>query len=73
MPAAAWGKEWIVHTQPAGTGEKALGYLAQYASGQLLTVMAFGAIVVMSALGVALFYAIAWLYKEEGNFSGWQR
>ena len=30
MPAAAWGKEWIVHTQPAGSGEKALGYLAQY-------------------------------------------
>ncbi|MBI2726972.1 MAG: ABC transporter permease [Polaromonas sp.] len=42
-------------------GQAGLGYLAQYASGQLLTVMAFGAIVVMSALGVALFYAIAWL------------
>jgi NitT/TauT family transport system permease protein len=42
-------------------GQAGLGYLAQYASGQLLTVMAFGAIVVMSALGVGLFYAIAWL------------
>ena len=30
VPAAAWQKEWIVHTQPVGTGDKALGYLAQY-------------------------------------------
>lgn len=42
-------------------GQAGLGYLAQYASGQLLTVMAFASIVVMSALGVVLFYAIAWL------------
>ena len=30
VPAAAWRKEWIVNTQPAGTGEKALGYLGAY-------------------------------------------
>ncbi|MES2536458.1 MAG: ABC transporter permease [Pseudomonadota bacterium] len=42
-------------------GQAGLGYLAQYASGQLLTVMAFAAIVVMSVLGVMLFYAVAWL------------
>ena len=42
-------------------GQAGLGYLAQYASGQLLTVMAFSSIVVMSALGVGLFYLIAWL------------
>ena len=29
-PAAAWRKEWIVNTQAVGSGEKALGYLAQY-------------------------------------------
>lgn len=30
VPAAIWKKEWIVNTQPVGSGEKALGYLAQY-------------------------------------------
>jgi len=30
VPAAAWRKEWIVHTQPVGSGEKALSYLAAY-------------------------------------------
>lgn len=29
-PSAAWKKEWIVNTQPVGSGERALGYLAQY-------------------------------------------
>jgi hypothetical protein len=29
-PAAAWNKEWVVNTQPVGSGEKALGYLAAY-------------------------------------------
>ena len=29
-PAAAWRKEWIVNTQPVGSGEKALTYLAAY-------------------------------------------
>jgi hypothetical protein len=30
VPPAVWKKEWIVNTQPAGSGEKALGYLAAY-------------------------------------------
>ena len=30
VPAAAWRKEWIVNTQPVGSGEKALAYLAAY-------------------------------------------
>lgn len=29
-PAAVWKKEWIVNTQPVGSGEKALGYLSAY-------------------------------------------
>ena len=28
--SAVWRKEWIVHTQPVGSGEKALAYLAAY-------------------------------------------
>lgn len=30
VPSAAWKKEWIVNTQAVGSGERALGYLAQY-------------------------------------------
>jgi len=30
VPAAVWRKEWVVNTRPAGSGEKALGYLASY-------------------------------------------
>ena len=30
VPAAVWKKEWIVHTQPVGSGDKALAYLAHY-------------------------------------------
>ena len=30
VPAAVWKKEWIVNTQAVGSGEKALGYLANY-------------------------------------------
>ena len=30
VPAAVWRKEWIVNTQPVGSGEKALAYLAAY-------------------------------------------
>ena len=30
VPAVVWRKEWIVNTQPVGTGEKALAYLANY-------------------------------------------
>ncbi len=30
VPAAVWQKEWIVNTQPVGSGEKALGYLGAY-------------------------------------------
>ena len=29
-PAAAWRKDWIVNTQPVGSGEKALTYLGAY-------------------------------------------
>ena len=25
-----WAKEWVVHSQPAGRGEEAIGYLARY-------------------------------------------
>lgn len=42
-------------------GQEGIGYLSQYAASQLLTVMAFSCIVAMSALGVALFYAIVLL------------
>ena len=30
VPGAAWRKEWVVHTQPVGSGEKALAYLGAY-------------------------------------------
>jgi len=30
VPAAVWRHEWVVHVQPAGTGEKVLEYLARY-------------------------------------------
>jgi len=30
VPAALWQQEWVVHVQPAGTGEKVLEYLARY-------------------------------------------
>ena len=30
VPPACWRKEWIVNTQPVGSGEKALSYLGQY-------------------------------------------
>jgi Putative transposase/Transposase zinc-binding domain len=30
VPAKVWRQEWVVNTQPVGTGEKALGYLAAY-------------------------------------------
>ena len=30
VPAIVWRKEWIVNTQPVGSGEKALAYLAAY-------------------------------------------
>jgi hypothetical protein len=30
VPAAVWRQEWVVHVQPAGTGEKVLEYLARY-------------------------------------------
>ncbi len=30
VPAAVWQKEWIVNTQPVGSGQKALGYLGAY-------------------------------------------
>jgi hypothetical protein len=29
-PPAVWRHEWVVHVQPAGTGEKVLDYLARY-------------------------------------------
>jgi hypothetical protein len=30
VPSAVWKKEWIVNTQAVGSGERALGYLANY-------------------------------------------
>jgi len=30
VPMAAWQKDWVVHSQPVGTGEGALKYLAPY-------------------------------------------
>ena len=30
-PAEIWQQPWVVHSQPAGAGEKVLGYLARYA------------------------------------------
>src|ERR671919_426430 len=30
VPRAVWDQEWVVHVQPAGTGEKVLEYLARY-------------------------------------------
>ena len=30
VPRAVWRHEWVVHVQPAGTGEKVLEYLARY-------------------------------------------
>jgi ABC-type nitrate/sulfonate/bicarbonate transport system permease component len=38
-----------------------LGYLAQYAEGQLKTNYTFACIVVLSFLGVALFYLMVYL------------
>ncbi len=40
-------------------GEAGLGYLTQFAAGQLQTTLVFAAIVSLSILGVLLFYAIA--------------
>jgi hypothetical protein len=30
IPAAVWTTSWVVHAQPAGTGERVLDYLARY-------------------------------------------
>jgi hypothetical protein len=30
VPRAVWEKEWVVHSQPAGRGHAAVGYLARY-------------------------------------------
>lgn len=32
LPADLWRCEWVVHSQPAGSGHEALGYLARYVS-----------------------------------------
>lgn len=32
LPASLWRCEWVVHSQPAGSGHGALGYLARYVS-----------------------------------------
>ncbi len=39
-------------------GQEGLGYLTQFASGQLNTPLTFAALVVLSVLGVVLFYAV---------------
>ena len=33
LPRGVWEKEWVVHSQPAGRGEEAVGYLARYVQG----------------------------------------
>ena len=30
VPAAAWRKDWVVHSEPVGTGKAALTYLSRY-------------------------------------------
>jgi hypothetical protein len=30
LPSKIWKQNWVVHSQPAGSGEKALAYLARY-------------------------------------------
>jgi hypothetical protein len=30
IPAKVWKKDWVVHSEPVGSGEKALSYLARY-------------------------------------------
>jgi NitT/TauT family transport system permease protein len=40
------------------SGSSGLGYLIQVATGQLRTVLAFSSIVVLSAMGIALYYAV---------------
>jgi hypothetical protein len=30
IPAKVWKQSWVVHSQPAGSGENALGYLSRY-------------------------------------------
>lgn len=30
LPASLWQRDWVVHSQPAGSGHAALGYLARY-------------------------------------------
>jgi NitT/TauT family transport system permease protein len=42
-------------------GQEGLGYLAQYAAGQLKTNYTFACIVVLSLLGVGLFYLMVYL------------
>ena len=42
-------------------GQRGLGYLSQFAAGQLDTVLTFACIVAMSLLGLALFYAVVLL------------
>jgi hypothetical protein len=36
VPAEAWQKEWVVHSQPAGRGRAAVGYLARYVQSSAL-------------------------------------
>ena len=42
-------------------GQEGLGYLAQFSAGQLKTNYTFACIVVLSLLGVVLFYIMVWL------------
>jgi hypothetical protein len=58
LPARLWRQRWIVHSQPAGSGEAALGYLSRYlfktATGDRLTkVLPDG--------------RIRWPYRESGT------
>jgi len=53
LPRAVWGKKWVVHSQPAGRGEEAVGYLARYVQS---TALGGKAIVADSQAGVTFTY-----------------
>jgi len=53
VPRAVWGKEWVVHSQPAGRGHEAVGYLARYVQS---TALGNKAIVADDAQGVTFTY-----------------
>jgi hypothetical protein len=53
VPRAVWEKEWVVHSQPAGRGHEAIGYLARYVQS---TALGGKAILADDARGVTFTY-----------------